>query len=86
MDTKQKYVRLKDYSEIIIFPMVIEHSKFKYLEPISAGFCYVDGRNERVSCFGDSFSLNLKSNEEEDSRQATLQLFGFDAVENLLNQ
>ncbi len=76
-DTKQKYVRLKDYDEIIIFPLVLEHSTFKYLKPISAGFCYV--RNEEVSCFGSSFSLNLKS-DAEDSKIATKQLFGFDAM------
>ena len=37
MDTKQKFVRLKRYNEVIIFPCVIEHSEFKNLEPVSAG-------------------------------------------------
>lgn len=40
MDTRQKYVRLKEYDSFIFFPMIIEHSTFKHLQPISAGFCY----------------------------------------------
>ena len=52
MDRKQKYVRLGSYDEIIIFPEVIEHSKFSYMKPVSAGFCYVD--KDKVSCFGQA--------------------------------
>ena len=71
---KQKYVRLNQYNEIIIFPEVINHSTFKYLNPISAGFCHIQDR--KVVCFGDSVSLNLKS-KEDDSEKATFQLFGW---------
>lgn len=77
MDTKQKYVRLKRYDEIIIFPELLEHSSFKNLEPISAGFCYVN--HNRVDCFGESYSLKLKS-DPEDTKLATKQIFGFDAM------
>lgn len=71
---KQKYVRLERYNEIIIFPEVLEHSDFAHLKPVSAGFCYVN-ENE-VRCFGDSFSLKLKSL-PEDSGIATRQLFSY---------
>lgn len=80
MDTKQKYIRLPQYGEIIIFPCVISHDTFKHLKPISAGFCYVNANKKRVDCFGDSFSLNLKSDVKEDTIQATKQIFGIDAV------
>jgi len=74
---QQKYIRTEN-DEIIIFPMSIEHSRFINFKPISAGFCVVE--ESHVSCLGESFSLNLKSNEKEDSEIATLQLFGLDAV------
>jgi hypothetical protein len=77
MDTKQKYVRLKEYDEIIIFPQILEHSEFRNLNPISAGFCYVNKDN--ISCFGRSISLNLDSL-EDDTKMATKQVFGFDAM------
>jgi len=84
MDTKLKYVRIKQYGDIIIFPCVIEHSTFKDLDPISAGFCYVDAN--KVTCFGESFSLKLESNPKEDSQKATWQLFGYDAKLELMKQ
>ena len=62
MDTKQKYVRLKEYNQIIIFPQIIEHSAFSRWDVITAGFCYV-GKN-KVSCFGKSVSLKLESDTE----------------------
>lgn len=37
-DKKQKYVRFKEYNEIIIFPQILKHSTFKHLKPISVGF------------------------------------------------
>ena len=80
MDTKQKYVRLKDYNEIIIFPTIIKHSEFKYMEPISAGFCYVG--KDKISCFGESISLNLKGM-VDDTFIATKQVYGYDAAINL---
>ena len=80
-DTKLKYVRLKEYDEIIIFPMLLEHSTFRNLNPISAGFCYID--QDKVSCFGDSVSLKL-GGLEDDTQQATKQVFGIAAMLALL--
>ena len=62
---------------IIIFPMIIEHSSFKGRNPVSAGFCYI--YEEEVCCFGESFSLGIKAN-ENDSEIATRQIFGFDVM------
>ena len=84
MDTKQKYVRLKQYGEVIIFPTIIEHSKFRHLGVISAGFCYVDGDAKEVRCFGESISLDLESDPKEDTLKATQQLFGIDAMLKLI--
>ena len=80
MDTKQKYVRLKDYDEIIIFPQIIQHSRFRGMDPISAGFCHV--QKDKVVCFGESVSLRLKS-KEDDTLKATKQIYGWEALENL---
>lgn len=57
--------------------MVLEHSCFKHLNPISAGFCYID--NNKVSCFGRSVSLGIESM-KDDTEVATKQVFGFDAM------
>lgn len=83
MNTEQKYVRIKEYNGIIIFPCFVEHSSMKSLNPISAGFCLVDAENKKVSCYGSSYSLNLES-AEDDTKDATKQVFGFDAMLALL--
>lgn len=83
MDRKLKYVKLKN-GEVIIFPQIIEHKTFKQLEPITAGFCYIEGDREKVSCFGESYSLNLKSDEKQDTLDATKQVFGIDAMLKLM--
>lgn len=75
---KMKYVRLKQFDQIIIFPCVMEHSSFRGMNPITAGFCYINIQNRRVDCFGESVSLNLKSGDREDVFQATKQVFGID--------
>ena len=80
MDTKQTYVRLKEFNQIIIFPCDISHDEFLNWGVISAGFCHV--RNKEVNCFGNSYSLHLEA-KEDDSFKATLQLFGFDSAEKL---
>lgn len=81
MDTKQKYVRLKQYDTIIIFPEVLNHSDFKHMNPVSAGFCYVE--QEKIQCFGESYSLRMKS-DPEDTKIATKQIFGVEAMLALL--
>ncbi|MDB4286339.1 hypothetical protein N9933_03465 [bacterium] len=80
MDTKQKYVRLREYDQIIIFHQIIQHSDFKDMDPVSAGFCHV--HKDEVVCFGESISLKLKS-QESDTFVATKQIFGWDAMEKL---
>lgn len=75
MSEKLKYVRLRSYDEVIVFPMTIEHSNFKNLNPVSAGFCFID-KND-VKCFGRSFSLNLDSM-GDDSFMATKQIHGWE--------
>ena len=75
---KMKYVKVGDYNSIIIFPMIIEHSKFKYLNPTTAGFCYIS--EDKVECFGNSISLGLKADEYEDTILATKQYCGVDAM------
>jgi len=73
---KAKYIRTKD-DEIIVFGEIMQHSDFKILNPVSAGFVSF-GINEQgnptCSCYGHSISLNLSSKEEEDTRLAQFQL------------
>lgn len=81
MSEKMKYVKVGHYDSIVIFPTIIEHSDFKYLNPKSAGFCYIS--TDEISCFGESISLGIKSDPIEDSKKATLQYFGVEAMLNL---
>lgn len=75
MYTKIKYVRVKQFNGIIMFPDWISHDTFENLNPISAGFCYIDIQLQRVICYGNSVSLNLESFPTEDSNFATKQYF-----------
>lgn len=75
---KMKYIKVGDYNSIIIFPTIIQHSEFKHLKPKTAGFCYIS--EEKVECFGNSISLNLKSDEKADTIEATKQYCGIDAM------
>lgn len=83
---KHKFVRLEQYNQFIIFPCVMEHSTFKHLNPITAGFCYINTQHQRVDCFGESISLKLKSDKKEDSFQATKQFFGAIAAIDFTNR
>lgn len=74
---KMKYVKVGDYNSIIVFPQIIQHDSFKYLNPKSAGFCYIS--ENKVECFGESYSLKLKS-APEDSLEATKQYIGIEAM------
>jgi hypothetical protein len=78
---KMKYVKVGDYNSIIIFPQIIEHSRFKHLNPTTAGFCYIS--EDKVKCFGESISLGIKSNERLDTIDATKQYCGTEAMLNL---
>jgi hypothetical protein len=73
---KVKYIRTKD-DEIIIFGEIMQHSDFRNFQPVSAGFISFGINKEgnpTCSCYGRSVSLNLDSNEEEDTQLAKLQL------------
>jgi hypothetical protein len=74
---KQKYIRFGDYNSFVFFPCIIDHDKIAigFKNPISAGFCYI--QDDKVSCFGESVMLELKSL-PEDSSIATKQIFGDD--------
>ncbi len=78
MFNKTKYIRTKN-NQIVIFSGLMEHKDFRHLEPVSAGFIYfgigVD-KNPDCSCCGESVSLNLKSNESEDTMLARRQILG----------
>lgn len=53
---------------IILFLETVEHSAFKGLNPISAGFCYFSTENlDDCSCYGKSVSLGISSRPEEDT-------------------
>jgi hypothetical protein len=72
---KQKYIRLREYDEIVIFPIAMNHSIFKFLDPISAGFCEIVENENKVICYGESLSIGMESH-KYDSMIASNQLFG----------
>jgi hypothetical protein len=73
---KTKYIKTED-KEIIVFGEIMVHSDFKDMNPISAGFISFgideDG-NPTCKCYGESISLGLSSDEEEDTFLAQSQL------------
>jgi hypothetical protein len=72
---KQKYIITSD-KKIIVFTELLQHSEFKRFNPISAGFISfgVNKGNPTCSCYGESISLGIKSNPEEDTLLAKRQL------------
>lgn len=70
-----KYVRTID-NEIIVFPDSIMHSDFKYTKPVSAGFIqfFILNDNVKCRCYGESISLGLISNQQEDTKLAQYQI------------
>jgi len=76
---KVKYIKTKN-NVIIVFPHFKQHSDFRHLDPVSAGFISFgvgQDRNPDCTCYGESVSLNLKSS-EEDSSLAKRQILGWD--------
>jgi len=77
---KIKYIRTKD-NKIIVFGEVFQHSDFEKHEPVSAGFISFGTNkigNPSCKCYGESISLTLKSNQEEDTILAMNQIMGYD--------
>jgi len=72
-----KYIRTEG-GDIIIFSEVIKNSQCRNWNPVSAGFImfYTDKEtgNPNCKCYGESISLGLKSNPEEDTIRARFQL------------
>jgi hypothetical protein len=76
MYLKQKYI-ITYNKKIIVFTEFLQHSEFKHFNPISAGFISFginEEGNQTCSCYGESISLGLKSNPEEDTILAKIQL------------
>lgn len=76
MFMRVKYVITKD-NEIIVFSELFNHSDFRHFNPIRAGFISFGVNKEgnpSCSCYGESFSLNLKSDPIEDTKIAKRQL------------
>jgi len=74
---KLKYIRIGLFrnERIVIFSPEIQHSEFKHLAPVTAGFCEINTNDKRVRCFGSSASLGLQAS-VMDSDIATEQIFG----------
>ena len=71
-----KYIKTKD-KKIIVFSGLNIHSDFADFNPVSAGFINfnIDKNNEvKCECYGNSISLNLKSEPEEDTMLAQMQI------------
>ena len=76
MYLKTKYIITED-GVIVVFPELLQHSNFKRFAPTSAGFISFGinkHENPTCSCYGESVSLGLKSNPEEDTEIAKRQL------------
>lgn len=70
---KHKYIR-KEYG-FIIFPDTFNHNDFGNKSNImSAGFCWIDTKEQKCTCVGESISLGIKSL-PEDSDKMTKQFF-----------
>ena len=73
-----KYITFQEggLKQILVFPETVKHSKFRYMNPETAGFIkfkvkLIDGFNEvSCECHGRSDSLGVKSNPVEDSKLA----------------
>lgn len=75
---KVKYIKT-DNDEIIVFSELLQHSRFRGFNPVSAGFISI-GANGRydptIQCYGESVSLGLKSDPEVDTQLAERQILG----------
>lgn len=77
---RTKYIRTKD-NEIIVFSELQQHSEFRNFEPVSAGFISIGAPNQyevECRCYGESISLELKADEEKDTKLARKQILGYE--------
>jgi hypothetical protein len=73
---RTKYI-ITEHNEIIVFPELFQHSDFRHFKPKSAGFISFGINKEgnpSCSCYGESISLGLKSDPENDTKIAKRQL------------
>ncbi len=62
---------------MIVFPLYNSHSAYQNQNPLRAGFlsCNIDSKQcISVSCYGDSYTLGLKSDPELDTKIANDQI------------
>ena len=68
-----KYITFRkngSFLEFLIFPTTMQHSDFSHYNPVSAGLVRLSINEEgrpQYECYGDSFSLGIKSRPIEDS-------------------
>ncbi len=69
---KQKYIKTKD-GRIIVFSDLQQHKEFKHFNPVSAGFVSIGIKKDPdgyqildCSCYGESVSLDLKVDENDE--------------------
>lgn len=78
--SKTKYIKTES-NQIIVFSEHIQHSRFKFMNPVSAGFIFFNNNSDGLPdchCYGESVSLELKSDEKVDSALARIQILGCD--------
>lgn len=71
-----KYIKTEG-KKIIVFSGLNNHSDFAKFNPVSAGFITFftnDEKEIKCECYGSSFSLQMKSEPEEDTRLAQMQI------------
>lgn len=74
-----KYIRTAQ-NQIIMFSEGIQHSTFRHMNPVSAGFVKIistfdekDGCVVKMECYGESEGLGLKSEEVIDTKLLEVQ-------------
>lgn len=77
--TTPKYIRTPN-DQIIMFSEGIQHSTFRHLNPVSAGFVKItsnfdekDGCKIKMECYGESEGLGLKSEPLYDTKLLEVQ-------------
>lgn len=67
MGMKIKYIKT-DTGKIIMFSELMQHSEFKHMTPVSAGFVSIGINkhgNPSCTCYGESVSLGLVSDPDD---------------------
>ena len=77
--SRVKYIKTED-KQIIVFGEYYQHSEFGKFNPISAGFIGFGNDKDGCpdcTCYGESVSLGLKSDEKVDTELARNQILGY---------